>query len=148
VYSRDGSVIMFAFHDKHRGNLYGVGVVRADGSDMRWLSDSTVSSEEPKWSDDGEWVLFEQVPKVEPRQGETPREELQRRQRMKQYFAIHSDGTGLKRMPSDTQVNDGSVSRDGRWSVRSKSGPDGGIFITERAIKQERQLVSRTSVPR
>src|SRR5262245_34546879 len=140
-FSRDGRLIMFAFQDMDRPAIYGVGVMNADGSGVRVLSDPNVSCEEPNWSSDGQRVLFEQVPALERVAGETPRQHLERRQAAKQFFAIRPDGTGLERVPNEPEMPDSGLSPDGRWSAAAKCGPDGGIFVTERASGGERQLV-------
>ena len=140
-FSRDGRLIMFAFQDMNRPAIYGVSVMNANGSGVRVLSDPNVSSEEPSWSSDGERVLFEQVPALEPVAGETPREHLKRRQAAKQFFAIRPDGTGLERVPAIPETQDSGLSPDGRWSATAKCGPDGGIFVTDHASGVAHQLV-------
>jgi dipeptidyl aminopeptidase/acylaminoacyl peptidase len=148
-FSRDGNVIMFAFHDRHRAGIYGVGVVRPDGSQMRVLTDSTRSSEEPAWSPDREWIVFQQFAQLERKPGEAPRAFGDRRNATRTFMAIRPDGSGRhEATASDVphpvgEHEQGVPSPNGRWSVRAKSGVDGGIFLRDVQTGTERRLVGR-----
>src|SRR5690606_2424952 len=57
AYSPDGTQIVFTSF--HRGR-YDIGLLSADGRDMRWLTDTDDDEYAPAWSPDGRWLAYAQ----------------------------------------------------------------------------------------
>ena len=80
-FSPDGQWIAFGVMGPRFSNLYFVYAVRADGSQLRALTDSTQTSWSPAWSKDGHRIEFNQSNIFRPGPGEPLPEFLERRKR-------------------------------------------------------------------
>src|SRR5215211_7529257 len=92
AFSADGRWLLFAAQDKRPSSQYRVFVMHPDGSNRRQLGDSTKSNEDPRWTIDGQRVVFTEAPLLERLPNETPREFVQRKTKAQQLFGITPDG--------------------------------------------------------
>ncbi len=97
TWSRDGKEVLFAAQDAHNRMLYYIGIVNADGTNRRILTDSTASAEGPRWTRDGARIAFTRAPILQRNAGETPREFIARRNKASERQFI--DRTGARIMP-------------------------------------------------
>jgi TolB protein len=145
-YSPDGRWIVFGVQDEQRRERYYVGVVRADGSDYRVLTDSTASSEGPRWAADGRRIVFTRTPLLARDSGETMPDLARRRQRASTRISIQRDGSDARVIaappPGEGEGEGLALSPDGRFAVLSRE-VDGraGLYLIDRATGGERLLV-------
>jgi Tol biopolymer transport system component len=143
TYSPDGAMILFAGQSATRRDIYYVCVMRSDGTRMRLLTDSLVSSESPRWSHDGRNILFLQPTVVKPDSGESPRVFMRRRNASMRQMTMRPDGSGLAVSAAAAgEESSASVSPDGHLTAREKT-VDGvqGIYLLDAASGAERRLV-------
>jgi Tol biopolymer transport system component len=146
AFSRDGRWLLFAAQDTRPSTLYRVIVMRPDGSARRTLGSNSMSNEDPRWSIDGQRVVFTRVPVLERLPGERPREFVQRRTKAAELVSVALDGSDTRVIPpdmADTITRDRGLSPDGQWTVYSKA-LEGvtGLYLKELSSGNE-QLLDR-----
>jgi Tol biopolymer transport system component len=144
AYSPDGRWLLFAAQDKRPSMQYRVFVMHPDGSNRRQLGDSAKSNEDPRWTTDGQRVVFTEVPILEEQPTETPREFVRRRTAAQQLFSIALDGLHARALqPNEANhlSRDRGLSPDGKWLVYSKQ-VEGvtGLYLQEQPTGTERLL--------
>jgi len=104
-YSPDGTRLSF-FDTKEGVSPTGSGalfVMRADGTDLRRITPWGFAFDDHAWSPDGEWIVFQRP--------------------YGQVYLVHSDGSGLHRVPIQLPAGAGGLnpswSPDGEWIVFS-----------------------------
>lgn len=112
-WSPDGTRIVFASHrtdpDPNDGvEIMDVFTMRADGSDLRQITDSVGYSGSPSWSPDGRWIVYAAD------RGDFARSEG--------IYLIRSDGSGKPR-----RVTSATVGSDGQELPRFS--PDGRLIV-------------------
>jgi dipeptidyl aminopeptidase/acylaminoacyl peptidase len=135
-YSPDGSEILFSAQDPRNRMLYFVGVIRADGSQRRLLTDSTVSVEGPRWTRDGTGIVASRVPLLERKAGESARDFIARRKQATERLVIPRAGSRAPRVvpaaaapaPLDPAL---SPDRSEVAEIRD-AGPASEVVITNR----------------
>jgi Tol biopolymer transport system component len=115
-----------------------------DGSNRRQLGDSTKSNEDPRWTTDGQRVVFTEVPMLERLPNEAPREFVRRRTEAQRLFSITPDGLDTRALQPDEAnrvSRDRGLSPDGKWLVYSKQ-VEGvvGLYLREQSSGTERLL--------
>jgi len=123
AFSPDGQWLLFAAQDRRPSSQYRVFVMHPDGSNRRQLGDSTKSNEDPRWTIDGQRVVFMEVPLLERLPNEAARDFIRRRTAAQQLFSIAPDGADARALQPEEVARitrDRGVSPDGRWLVYSK----------------------------
>ena len=149
-FSPDGRLIVMGAQDARDRERYFVDVVAADGTARRELTDSTSVAEGPRWTADGDRVVFTVVPMLERNAGESPRELVARRNAKRQMVSMRPDGsavrTGRDADGEMKRVRDPARSPDGRWVAEGKvvNGVR-GMYVRELATGRERLLVGPRS---
>ena len=143
-FSPDGRWILFAVQHVRPSMMYRVVVMHPDGSSRRQLGDSTKSNEDPRWTVDGQRVVFTQVPVLERRENEAPRDFIPRRNKAQQLLSVapESSETRMRAPELLGQVTrDRGLSPDGKWMVFSRT-VDGvtGLSLQEQPSGPERLL--------
>jgi len=150
AFSPDGRWLLFAAQDKRPSSQYRVVVMHPDGSNRRQLGDSTKSNEDPRWTIDGQRVVFTEVPMLERLPNESPREFVRRRSEAQQLFSVTPDGLttrALQPEEANRLTRDRGLSPDGRWLVYSKEVESvTGLYLKEQRSGTER-LLDRGSAP-
>lgn len=151
AFSPDGRRLLFGAQDTRPSMHYRVFVMRPDGSERRQLGDSTKSNEDPRWTVDGERVVFTQVPLLERQPDEPPREFIRRRTAAQRTFSITPAGVDARALePEEASriTRDRGVSPDGKWRVYSKQ-VDGvtGLYLEDLPSHTERLLDRAARVP-
>ncbi|MBK9705878.1 MAG: PD40 domain-containing protein [Acidobacteria bacterium] len=144
AFSPDGRWLLFAAQDKRPSSQYRVFVMHPDGSNRRQLGDSTKSNEDPRWTIDGQRVVFTEVPMLERLPNEAPKEFVRRRTKVQQLFSITPDGLvarALQPEEGNRMTRDRGLSPDGKWLVHSKQ-VEGvtGLYLQEQPSGTERLL--------
>ena len=112
------------------------------GSNRRMLGDPTKSNEDPRWTIDGERVLFLKVPLLERLPGEALRDFIQRRALGQQLVSVKPDGQDARVVPPEEGKRisrDRGSSPDGKWTVYSRD-VEGvpGLYLRELSSGTER----------
>jgi Tol biopolymer transport system component len=144
AFSPDGRWLLFAAQDGRPSSQYHVFVMHPDGSNRRQLGDSTKSNEDPRWTTDGQRVVFTEVPMLERLPNEAPREFVRRRTEAQRLFSITPDGLDTRALQPDEAnrvSRDRGLSPDGKWLVYSKQ-VEGvvGLYLREQSSGTERLL--------
>ncbi|MBK7600273.1 MAG: PD40 domain-containing protein [Acidobacteria bacterium] len=144
AFSPDGRWLLFAAQDKRPSSQYRVFVMHPDGSNRRQLGDSTKSNEDPRWTIDGQRVVFTEVPMLERLPNEAPKELVRRRTKVQQLFSITPDGLVVRALQPEEgnrMTRDRGLSPDGKWLVHSKQ-VEGvtGLYLQEQPSGTERLL--------
>jgi Tol biopolymer transport system component len=144
AFSPDGRWLLFAAQDESPSGRYRVFVMRPDGSKRRQLGDSTKSNEDPRWTTDGQRVLFTEVPLLARRPDEPPRDFVRRRNAAQQLVSITPEGRNRRALAPEAgqQLSrDRGLSPDGKWLVFSRE-VEGvtGLYLKEQASGTERLL--------
>jgi len=147
TFSSDGQWILFSAQDGPRAPTTRVVVIHPDGSGRRLLGDSTSSNEGPRWSTDGERVIYTEVPILQPGPGESFRDLAKRRTAQQRTISISLNGAN-KRTISDEEARrlsrDPAITPDGRWEVLVKrSGDVAALVIRDRSNGTETRVVPR-----
>lgn len=138
-YSPDGRQILFGAQDARNRMLYYVGIVNADGSGRRILTDSTASAEGPRWTRDGRYIVFTRVPFLQQGAGEAPRDFIARRNKSAQLQYMTAAGAPVSPPPATSAADslalmpsDPALSPDGRHIAVSRStGGRPGIVLLD-----------------
>lgn len=151
AFSPDGRRLLFASQDTRPSMHYRVFVMRPDGSERRQLGDSKQSNEDPRWTVDGERVVFTQVPLLERQPDEPPREFIRRRTAAQRTFSITPAGADARPVQPeeiDRITRDRGVSPDGKRRVFSKQ-VEGvtGLYLEDLSSHTERLLDRVTRAP-
>lgn len=128
TYSRDGRQVLFAAQDPRNRMLYYVGIVNADGTGRRILTDSTASAEGPRWTRDGTHIAFTRVSVLQPNAGEVPRDFIARRNKASERVWMTPAGIvlspdspgGLTTTPA-LASSDPALAPDGRRVAASRT---------------------------
>lgn len=144
AFSPDGRWLLFAAQDRRPSSQYRVFVMHTDGSNRRQLGDSTKSNEDPRWTVDGQRVVFTQVPVLGRLPNEAPREFIRRRTEAQQLFSIAPDGLDARALQPEEGnriTRDRGLSPDGKWMAYSKQ-VEGvtGLYLQEQPSGTERLL--------
>lgn len=144
AFSPDGRWLLFAAQDKRPSSQYRVFVMHPDGSNRRQLGDSTKSNEDPRWTIDGQRVVFIEVPMLERLPNEAPKEFVRRRTKVQQLFSITPDGLVVRALQPEEgnrMTRDRGLSPDGKWLVHSKQ-VEGvtGLYLQQQPSGTERLL--------
>ncbi len=147
-FAPDGKMIVFGNQDPRNRAVYYVGVVAADGSGYRILTDSTSSSAGPHWAQSGR-ITFSRTPMLPANPGEAFRDLARRRQAAAMSVSVSPDGSDLQVLGSASREeadDPGVTSPDGKYVVKSKT-VDGvaGLYVTLVATGEERVLVAGPS---
>jgi len=143
AFSPDGRVILFVAQVPGQRLRYAVGTVGAGGTDLHLVTDTAISSEDPRWIDGGQRILFQQTPVVAPRTDESPRDFMLRRRAALRWMSVAADGSDLRPAGAPAERDgDGVASPDGRLVAFTKNG-DGirGVTVREPGRTGERFLV-------
>jgi dipeptidyl aminopeptidase/acylaminoacyl peptidase len=143
-FSPDGRSIVFGMQHRARREVYYVGVVGADGSGYRLLTDSTSASSGPRWSADGRRIEFTRTPLFSPNPGEAMRDLARRREQASRLVSVRPDGSDVRELgPAPGEGEPGPVdSPDRRYAVEARDGAgSSGLYLTEKATGRERVLV-------
>jgi Tol biopolymer transport system component len=144
AFSPDGRLLLFAAQDKRPSSQYRVFVMHPDGANRLQLGDSTKSNEDPRWTTDGQRIVFTEVPLLERLPNEAPREFIRRRAEAQQLFSITPDGLNARALSPEEgkQLSrDRGLSPDGKWLVYSRQ-IEGvtGLYLQEQPSGTERLL--------
>ena len=144
AFSPDGRWLLFAAQDKRPSSQYRVFVMHPDGSNRRQLGDSTKRNEDPRWTIDGQRVVFTEVPMLERLPNEAPKEFVRRRTKSQQLFSITPDGLVVRALQPEEgnrMTRDRGLSPDGKWLVHYKQ-VEGvtGLYLQEQPSGTERLL--------
>lgn len=144
AFSPDGRWLLFAAQDKRPSSQYRVFVMHPDGSNRRPLGDLTRSNEDPRWTIDGERVVFTEVPLIEKLPSEAPRDFVRRRTQAEQLVSVKPDGLDARALsPEEASriTRDRGLSPDGKWKVYSKQVEgETGLYLQEQPLGTERLL--------
>jgi Tol biopolymer transport system component len=143
-FSPDGRWLLFAAQDTRPSLQYRVVVMHSDGSNRRTLGDMTKSNEDPRWTTDGQRVVFTEVPLLEMLPNEAPRDFVRRRTQAQRQVSVTPDGMDMRALQPDESTRitrDRGLSPDGKWLVYSKQ-VDGvtGLYLQEQPVGAERLL--------
>jgi dipeptidyl aminopeptidase/acylaminoacyl peptidase len=134
-FSPDGRWLLFAAQDRRPSMHYRVFVMHPDGSSRRQLGDATKSNEDPRWTTDGERVMFTEVPLLKRLSTETATEFLRRRTEARRLLSITAEGLNSRVLLPDEAnrlSRDRGLSPDGRWLVNSKQVEGvAGLYLQE-----------------
>jgi dipeptidyl aminopeptidase/acylaminoacyl peptidase len=142
TYSRDGKEVLFAAQDARNRMLYYVGIVNADGSGRRILTDSTASAEGPRWTRDGTHIVFTRVPHLQRGNDEAPRDFIARRNKSSERVFLTPNGVVVTppggNRPTDPAAlapAEPALSADGRRMavVRTTGGRPGIVLVDVRS---------------
>jgi len=144
AFSPDARWLLFAAQDERPSSQYRVFVMHPDGSNRRQLGDPTKSNEDPRWTVDGQRVVFTQVPVLERLPNEAPKEFIRRRSEAQQLFSATPDGMDARPLlleEGKRLTRERGLSPDGKWMVYSKQ-VEGvtGLYIQEQPSGAERLL--------
>ena len=144
AFSPDGRWLLFAAQDKRPSSQYRVYVMHPDGSNRRQLGDSTKSNEDPRWTTDGERVVFTEAPMLDRLPSESAKDFVRRRTEAQHLFSITPDGLNTRALQPE-EVNqlsrDRGLSPDGKWLVYSKQVESvTGLYLKEQPSGTERLL--------
>jgi Tol biopolymer transport system component len=145
-FSPDGRWIVLGAQDAGDRGRYFVAVVSVDGTTRRELTDSTTVAEGPRWTADGDRVVFTVVPRLERNAGETMRELAARMNAQRRTVSMRPDGsaarTGRDAEADVNRVRDPARSPDGRWLAEGKvvNGVR-GLYVRELATGRDRLVV-------
>ena len=144
--SPDGRWLLFGVQFQERKDLYYVGIVQANGSGYRLLTDSTASSTGPRWSADGRRIEYSRTPILSPAPGEAMRDFARRRDAAGRLVSMAPDGSDSREIgPAPGESEPEPVdSPDGRYAVESRDSAGGGLYLIEKATGRERVLVGRS----
>ena len=144
AFSPDGRWLLFAAQDKRPSSQYRVFVLHPDGSSRRQLGDSTKSNEDPRWTTDGQRVVFTEVPMLERLPNEAPRDFVRRRTEAQRLFSVTPEGLDTRALQPDEAnrlSRDRGLSPDGKWLVYSKEVENVvGLYLQEQSSGAERLL--------
>lgn len=138
-YSPDGRQVLFGAQDARNRMLYYVGIVNADGSGRRILTDSTASAEGPRWTRDGRYIVFNRVPLLQRGADEAPRDFVARRNKSAQLQYLTAAGApvspALSAGAADSLAllpTDPALAPDGqRIAVSRTTGGRSGIVLLD-----------------
>jgi Tol biopolymer transport system component len=151
AFSPDGRWLLFAAQDKRPSSQYRVVVMHPDGSNRRQLGDSTKSNEDPRWTADGQRIVFTEVPMLERLPNELPREFVRRRTEAQRLFSITPDGLDTRALQPDEAnrlSRDRGLSPDGKWLVYSRQAEGVvGLYLREQSSGTERLLDRGSRMP-
>jgi len=144
AFSPDGRWLLFAAQDRRPSSQYRVFVLHPDGSSRRQLGDSTKSNEDPRWTTDGQRVVFTEVPMLERLPNEAPRDFVRRRTEAQRLFSVTPEGLDTRALQPDEAnrlSRDRGLSPDGKWLVYSKEVENVvGLYLQEQSSGAERLL--------
>jgi Tol biopolymer transport system component len=116
----------------------------ADGSNRRQLGDSAMSNEDPRWTADGQRVVFMQVPLLARLPDEAPRDFIGRRTAAQQWFSVTLDGLDARALTPEELarvVRDRRLSPNGQWMVHARQVAGvTGLYLQELPSGRERLL--------
>lgn len=93
AFAPDGRWLLFAAQDRRPSSQYRVFVMRPDGSSRRQLGDPAKSNEDPRWTIDGQRVVYTEVPLLAILPNEAPRDFVRRRNQAQQPLLQESRGS-------------------------------------------------------
>jgi Tol biopolymer transport system component len=147
--SPDGGWIVFQTQTRPRSDQYTIQIMRADGSNRRLLSDTTMVTESPEFSADGTHITYTQTPISKSEwKGLPPREMIRERKKLEHRVTMRLDGSEVRAEAPDTTVCCIRRTANGKvvYFTSTRAGAR-AVYVRNTAGSGVRRIASATEVP-